>query len=194
LVCGKIIAQLKQTLGLVPKVLKGKKVSLKAVEREDVSLLAKWWSDPQYMGEYQDIRTLSSAEIERITVIHPEWRFFVIIRKNDGAKVGHVNAWLVGKTREIGFALVPTERRKGYGTEAVQIIVNYLFQTTDTVRIQARTDVRNTATGKALTKGGFAKEGTMRKSGYSRGVYGDEYLYSILREEWKEPKIYTKTR
>jgi RimJ/RimL family protein N-acetyltransferase len=173
--------------------LEGKNVNLKVVEKEDVSLLAEWWSDPRYMGRYQDIRTLSPEEIRRITLIHHDWRFFIIIRRNDGARVGHVNAWLVGKTREIGFALLPTERRKGYGTEAVQIIVDYLFQTTDVVRIQARTDVRNTPSGKALAKSGFIKEGTMRKSGYSRGVYRDESLYSILREEWKEPKILTKT-
>ncbi len=42
-----------------------------------------------------------------------------------------------------------------------------------------------------LEKAGFAKEGTIRKS--VNGVRRDSYLYSILREEWKEPKILTKT-
>jgi RimJ/RimL family protein N-acetyltransferase len=173
--------------------LEGKIVNLKAVEKEDFSLLAGWWGDPQYMSEYQDIRTLSTAEIQRIMLIHLDWKFFIIIRKKDESKVGHVNAWLVGKVREIGFALVPTERRKGYGTEAVQIIVDYLFQTTDVMRIQARTNVRNIPASKTLTKVGFTKEGTMRKSGYVRGMYWDEHIYSVLREEWKEPKILTKT-
>jgi RimJ/RimL family protein N-acetyltransferase len=45
---------------------------------------------------------------------------------------------------------------------------------------------------KVLAGVGFTKEGTMRKSGHSRGMYRDEHLYSILREEWKEPKILTK--
>jgi ribosomal-protein-alanine N-acetyltransferase len=93
---------------------------------------------------------------------HPDWKFLVIIKKSDGGKVGHVNAWLVGKTREIGFALVPTERRKGYGTQAVQVAVDYLFQTTEVARIQARTYVTNTPAMKVLTEAGFTKEGTMR--------------------------------
>jgi len=39
----------------------------------------------------------------------------------------------------------------------------------------------------------FKKEGTVRKSFFMRGEWRDAYLYSILREEWKEPKILTKT-
>jgi RimJ/RimL family protein N-acetyltransferase len=42
-----------------------------------------------------------------------------------------------------------------------------------------------------LEKAGFTIEGTIRKS--ARGARRDAYLYSILREEWKEPKILTRT-
>jgi len=44
-----------------------------------------------------------------------------------------------------------------------------------------------------LEKVGFAKEGTIRKFFFMRGEWRDAYLYGILREEWKEPKILTKT-
>jgi RimJ/RimL family protein N-acetyltransferase len=33
----------------------------------------------------------------------------------------------------------------------------------------------------------------MRKCLFNRGELRDYYLYSILREEWKEPKILTRT-
>jgi len=42
-----------------------------------------------------------------------------------------------------------------------------------------------------LEKTGFTREGTIRRS--ARGARRDGYLYSILREEWKEPKILTRT-
>jgi len=45
-----------------------------------------------------------------------------------------------------------------------------------------------------LEKAGFQREGIMRKPGFVRGEWIDAYLYSILREEWKEPKILTKTK
>jgi len=60
------------------------------------------------------------------------------------------------------------------------------------VRIQAQTDPRNVASQKVLEKAGSKKEGTLRKNFFMRGEWKDAYLYSILREEWKEPKILTK--
>jgi hypothetical protein len=63
----------------------------------------------------------------------------------------------------------------------------------NTTRIQGATNVRNKASQRVLEKAGFRIEGTCRKSSIVRGVWTDSHLYSILREEWKEPKILTKT-
>jgi ribosomal-protein-alanine N-acetyltransferase len=169
--------------------LEGKTVNLRNASKDDVPLVMRWWSDPQYMGEYQDTRVLSKEELEKVML---ERTTFFIVEKKDGAKIGHIGGWMIGRTMEIGFALVPKERRKGHGIEAIQLMVDYLFLTKDIVRIQASTDTRNITSQKALERVGFIKEGTMRKSWYTRGEYEDHYLYSILREEWKEPKILTK--
>ncbi len=93
---------------------------------------------------------------------------------------------------EIGFALVPSERRQGYGTEAIQMMVDYLFLETDIVRVQAPTGTKNIPSQKALEKAGFSEEGIMRKSWFAQGEYIDQCIYSILREEWKEPEILLK--
>jgi RimJ/RimL family protein N-acetyltransferase len=98
----------------------------------------------------------------------------------------------MGKLLEIGYVLVPDERGKGYCTEAVMIMVDYLFLTKEMLCIQAITDTRNIASQKVLEKAGFTKEGTIRKRFFSRGEWRDGYLYSILRKQWKEPKILTK--
>jgi ribosomal-protein-alanine N-acetyltransferase len=60
------------------------------------------------------------------------------------------------------------------------------------MRIQVTTDPRNLASQKVLEKAGFKKEGTLRKWSFLRGEVRDGYLYSILREEWKEPRILAK--
>lgn len=46
---------------------------------------------------------------------------------------------------------------------------------------------------KVLENLGFKKEGTVRKSMFVRGKWIDRFLYSILREEWKEPRILAGT-
>jgi RimJ/RimL family protein N-acetyltransferase len=118
-----------------------------------------------------------------------------IVQKKDGTRIGFINHWVTQPNRvtEIGYSVVPNERSKGYGTEAVQLMVDYLFLSQNIFRIQAFTDVGNKASQRVLEKVGFQTEGTVRKLGFVRGELRDHYIHSILREEWKEPKILTKT-
>ncbi len=150
----------------------------------------EWWGNSKYMGNYQDVMTISKAMMEKVML---EDTIFFIIEKKDSTKIGHIGSFMGGRTSlEIGYALVPSERGKGYGTEAIQMVVDYLFLVKDSVRIQAPAATENIASQRALEKAGFSKEGLMRKSGHAKGEYIDQYIYSILREEWKEPKILTK--
>jgi len=173
--------------------LEGKNVNLRIIEKEDLSIVKEWVNDPEFMGEHEPIsqETLTDLEKEYDKLTEGQWFF---IEKKDGSKIGYVAHFLTGgKLTAIGYALVPSERGKGYGSEAIQIMVDYLFLSKNIVRIQAETDPKNIASQKALEKAGFKKEGIIRKSFFSRGVWRDTALYSILREEWKEPKILTKT-
>jgi ribosomal-protein-alanine N-acetyltransferase len=126
------------------------------------------------------------------TLTETKW---FIVQKKDGTKIGLMNHRLVLPNCgiEISYELIPEERGKGYGTEAVQLMVDYLFLSKDIARIQATVDVRNKVSQRLLEKTGFQREGTMRKCLFSNGELRDYHLYSILREEWKEPRILTKT-
>jgi RimJ/RimL family protein N-acetyltransferase len=172
--------------------LEGKTVNLRVAEREDLPLIAEWLNNPEFFN-YAPFPQRSRAEFEKqYDNLSSDSKWFVV-EKKDGGKIGFVYHELAGSQMEIGYAMLPTERNKGYGTEAITIIVDYLFLTKQIVRIQATTDTRNKASAKVLEKNGFKREGTIRKMEFVRGQWRDEYLYSILREEWKEPKILTKT-
>lgn len=174
--------------------LEGKSVNLRVIEKEDFPILAEWFSEPEFWGEYKGLGQLSKGNIEKWydkeLAEGGKWFF---IEKKDGTKVGFIHHFLWGNMLEIGYVLIPTERGKGYCTEAVQLMVDYLFLSKDIVRIQAVTHVENKASQKVLEKTGFKKEGILRKSVFVMGVWADFYILSILREEWKKPKILTKT-
>lgn len=72
------------------------------------------------------------------------------------------------------------------------MIVDYLFLTKDLACVQAMADVRNVASQRVLEKADFRKEGTIRKRFFIRGQWTDNSVYSILKEEWKEPKILSR--
>jgi hypothetical protein len=48
------------------KLLEGKNINLRIAEKDDVLLIMRWWSDLQYMGEYQDVMNKTQPELEKI--------------------------------------------------------------------------------------------------------------------------------
>lgn len=178
--------------------LQGKNVNLRLMEREDVDFIVQLRNDLD-SNVYVSVKQMSKAEIMKefdnpgpLALMTERTRF--IIEKKDGTKIGYMTHWVVQPSRlvEIGYFMIPKERGKGYCSEAVQIIVDYLFLSKDIVRIQAGTDVRNKASQKVLENAGFVREGTIRKSAFNKGEWSDGYIYSILREEWTEPRILNK--
>jgi len=183
--------------------LEGKNVNLKVLEKEDVDFEAECFDDVDFWGEYN---SPAFEQISKSSLMQQfdnpsdfqkvsEWKLFVI-QKKDGTRIGlmYHRIYQPYRVMGIGCFLVPSERGKGYGAEATQLMVDYLFLTRDIVRIQATTNVSNKTAQKVLEKAGFKTEGTIRKLKFVRGIWTDSYILSILREEWKEPRILTRTK
>ena len=178
--------------------LEGKNVNLRVMEKEDFPPFIEWYSKPDFWEEFASPSQRSKTEIEK-TISEPgphEWKDF-LIEKKDKTKIGWIAFFYalhpMGRTLEIGYSLIPSERGKGYCSEAAQIMVDYLFLSKEAPCIQATTHIKNTASQRVLEKVGFKKEGIMRKRSFVRGEWTDMALFSILREEWKEPKVLTRT-
>jgi len=168
--------------------LKGHKVDLVLVERSDLQIVRDWFNDSDFAGEFEPFRQENLTLLEKQFDGKTEATWF-FIQKKDGTKIGYMEPFKVGDNFGIGYTLVPGERGKGYGTEAVQIMVDYLFLHKNIARIQAETHPDNIASQRVLEKAGFKKEGIIRKSFFSRGVWRDTAMFSILRDEWNAPKV-----
>jgi ribosomal-protein-alanine N-acetyltransferase len=180
---------------VVTELLEGKNVNLRVVERDDVDFLVESINDIDFDREFLPISQTSKADALRrfenplqVVTVCERQRF--IIEKKDGTKIGTIAHWFAQPERflEIGYNVVRLERGKGYGTEAVQLMVDYLFLSKDVARIQAFTDVRNKGSQRVLEKAGFKREGTLRKAGFVRGQRADAYVYGVIREDWKGPR------
>ena len=175
--------------------LEGKNVNLRVVEKEDWQAFLELLNNPEVMGEFQPPYQWSKAELEKVYESNLFGLKDFFIEKKDGTKIGFISHYYsyigMGKLLEIGYSIVQGERGKGYCTEAIQLMVDYLFLTMDISRVMASSNVRNKVSQRVLEKAGFTREGTIRRT--ARGERRDGYLYSILREEWKEPKVLTKT-
>jgi len=174
--------------------LEGKNIRLKLGDKEDVDFFVDFWNNLDYYGNYEPImEQMTKAEAEKRLADSSKSAYF-IIQKKDGTSIGLIVCF--GQSSgsiTVGYAIKPSEHGKGYGTEALQLIIDYLFLAKDVHRVQANTDPENKASQRILEKVGFKKEGVSRRSSFVRGQWRDECHYSILREEWKEPKILTRT-
>jgi RimJ/RimL family protein N-acetyltransferase len=174
-------------------VLEGKNLNLRIMEKEDLPLLAKWNNDPEFGGEYESLDQSSHFALDKwFSNLQPNEQWF-IIEKKDGTRIGQIFCTPKGAQYVIGYRILQNERNKGYCTEAVKIMLDYLFLSKNIVRIESETNPKNTPSSRVLEKAGFTREGIIRKSVFIRGAWHDGVLYSILREEWREPKILTKT-
>ena len=162
---------------------------MRLAEKKDLPFIGEWRNNPEFQGEHNILIQESKDELEkRYDNFRPDEKWF-LIEKKDGTRIGLVVLELEGGVQELGYGVIPNERRKGYCTEAVKIAMDYLFLSKPIVRIQAHTNVRNKASQRVLEKTGFQKEGIVRKRIFIRGKWRDEFLYSILRKEWKKPRI-----
>jgi ribosomal-protein-alanine N-acetyltransferase len=173
--------------------LEGKIINLRAMEPEDISLVSEWLNNLEFQGQYTPLIQRSKTEFfKRFSDISEDHKEF-IIEKKDSTKIGLIIYFLVQggpyHLLEIGYYMIMSERRHGYCTEAVQVFTDFLFLSKAIERIQATTSSKNAASQRVLQKAGFSEEGIIRKGVFMKGEYIDVTLFSILRQDWKEPKI-----
>jgi RimJ/RimL family protein N-acetyltransferase len=112
----------------------------------------------------------------------------------DGRLVGEIDARrpegsMPPGVFELGISLFEeSDRGKGYGGEAVELMTTYLFSERIAERVQASTSVSNVPMRRVFERLGFVHEGTMR--GFMPTADGrDDYaLYAVTRADWtREP-------
>ncbi|GAB4454540.1 MAG: GNAT family protein [Armatimonadaceae bacterium] len=75
---------------------------------------------------------------------------------------------------------------KGYGTEAVRLLVDYAFRYWNVHRVWLTTHSRNERAIRCYEKCGFLEEGRLREHLFLDGEFVDQVQMGILRREWQE--------
>ena len=74
---------------------------------------------------------------------------------------------------------------KGYGTDAVNALVDFGFDSLRLERIWLNVWTENDRARRSYEKAGFVHEGTLRHDRYEGGRYTDGHIMSILHDEWQ---------
>jgi len=74
---------------------------------------------------------------------------------------------------------------KGYASETLQAIIVYCFGELGMNRIEVEIYDFNTPSIRLFERNGFQRDGTRRQYILKGGIFKDEHLYSLLRDEWE---------
>jgi RimJ/RimL family protein N-acetyltransferase len=183
--------------GLMPADLyTGKLVRLTAFRPEDKEALSRWTHDNDYMrnldGDPARPRPASFfAELDR--------------DKQREREANHVEFYIrtLAEDKLIGFADLnmqwnnqvgwlgigigePEYRGKGYGSDALRLVVGYGFRELGLYRVSLGVFSYNERAIRAYEKVGFEREGTLRAALYRDGQRYDVIFMGILRPEWEK--------
>jgi RimJ/RimL family protein N-acetyltransferase len=172
------------------------RVYLRPFEPADAELYRRWRADadPMSLAGWHERAPLSLAQVEQriarlVTDPSDDFITFLICLAADDRPIGE--AMLVDIDRRNGSAQLGIfigesgEWGKGYGTDAVNAIVDFGFAELRLERIWLNVWTENSRAIRAYGKAGFVHEGTLRHDRFEHGAYTSGHLMAILLSEWE---------
>jgi diamine N-acetyltransferase len=172
----------------------GKRIRLRANERNDLPKFVECLNDPEvrrYLSTSMPISQAAEEQwFENMLKRPPEEQSLGIeIKDQSGWKlIGNCGFFDINwRTRSAEVGLFIGEKslwNKGYGTEVMQLLLQHGFRTLNLNRIYLRVDTENLGGVRAYEKAGFIQEARLRKAAFREGRYGDDLIMSVLRSDW----------
>ncbi len=171
----------------------GDRIYLRPIEVSDEFLLRKWLNDPVVRQGLDHLPPTNAAReqdwIESQATNTGEYHVGIVARAGDRliGTVSLVDIDAISRSAELRIMIGDVDyHSRGFGTEAVKLIVRYGFEELNLNRISLGVFANNPKAIRCYQKAGFVQEGCFRQAVYRGGKYVDEYAYAILREEWEK--------
>lgn len=168
--------------------LKGQKVLLRAIEKEDLPLLQNMINDDELermvVGWSLPVSSTQQEQwFEDIAADNNKVRFSVELEKEFIGTVILENIDWKNRNLEISIKLFKS-KKEGLGTDTIKTILKFTFEELNMNKIEANILDYNIASIKTFEKCGFKLDGRKRQAVYKNGKYNDVLNYSILKDEY----------
>jgi len=176
-------------------------VRFRGIERADIPKFVEWLNDPEVLAGILIHYPISQADEEGWfdrMLVRPTDERVMGIEVKEPADQGEVSTWkLIGtcafdhidwRVHAAEFGIMIGDKscwNKGYGTDAVRLLVQHGFNILNLNRIFLHVFDTNPRAIRAYEKAGFTLEVRERQAEYKNGRYIDVLLMSILKEEFR---------
>lgn len=175
--------------------IRGERVWLRPPEPVDIDLFLGWFNDAEATHFLALRAPIGRAEEERwlaraLEQQGKEAYTFVVCVLHDDRPIGTAGLMEIDRVNgSAGFGIAIGEKalwNRGYGTDALNAIVDFAFGELRLERIWLDCFAYNSRARRSYEKAGFTVEGVRRRALFHRGAYVDVLHMALLRDEWAE--------
>ena len=146
--------------------------------------------EDMYKMTCRPIRNREGPELVELykNIIKKENGFIFSINKKDGGLVGKISFNDYNprnKSLELGYYEIPRFRKNGYMKEALTNLLDIFFEKFKINKIYAQTASFNEESIRLLENMNFSKDGALRNHHELDGKFYDDYIFSMLSNEWQ---------
>jgi RimJ/RimL family protein N-acetyltransferase len=165
---------------------------------KDPEVESKWTHDSDFMRlmDTNPARPLSAAmikkqyeKLEKQAEEEKNSYHFMIRAKTDDRLIGKASIERIEWTNSNGFLRLgigaAEDRRKGYGSQALGMLLRFAFAELNLFRVTAIVPEYNEGAAVLLQKFGFVQEVCRRKALERDGRRWDLYVFGLLNDEWR---------
>jgi RimJ/RimL family protein N-acetyltransferase len=163
---------------------------------------SRWTHDAEFMRlmELKPVRPLSPAMVKKqYEAIEKEMDedknmfYFTIRARADDRLIGKAIVEWIDWTNRNGFIRLgigaAEDRRKGYGSQALRLLLRYAFGELNLHRVTAVLPAYNEGAIRLFQKLGFMEEIRRRKALNRDGEFWDLLSFGLLNSEWREQTL-----
>jgi RimJ/RimL family protein N-acetyltransferase len=178
-----------------PNLFAAEHVRLTAFEPGDIPALARWYRDSDFLRHWDAEAAFPKTEKQVAEFVEGQQKseagFVFAIRPVGGEDlIGYCELDGIIWPQRVGWAAIglgdPAQRGKGYGVEAMRLLLRFGFDELNLRRIQLTVFSDNESAIRLYEKLGFQREGIFREFLQRDGQLYDMLLYGLLRREWEE--------
>ena len=170
----------------------GALVRLAAPQPEDKEIFARWSRDDEYLRNLDDDPARPAAEGNFASfdtpATSPDSFYFHIRTLEEERLIGFVVLHSIKWSNQSALLAIGIGesacRGRGYGQDALRLILNYAFDELNLYRVGLTVMAYNAAAVRAYERAGFVLEGAARGAVQRAGAHHDLLYFGILRDEW----------
>ncbi len=179
-------------------VLVGERIYLRPLEPDDADLFA------QFEAEETDVTIFSGGRVphspialrrlfsDAFKTIPPDTVAFAVCLNADDTLIGQMGVtgidWVHRHGETFSFLKPGEYRNRGFGTEAKHLLLEYAFEHIDLHVLTSWVFEQNERSAGALAKQGYKPAGRLKADGIKSGVYYDDLVFDVLRQDWIEAR------